>query len=469
LKTWRKFLPVVFLILADLLLLLFIYDDYGIGWDENSSRDIGVHNALVANKTFGYLFFEKEALHNRVMQKLPTEKQQSYLNDDYLDQYQYRMYGPAFELGLVGLEAILGIEDDRSLYLMRHVVTHLFFLFGLLVFYLLLFHHFQDWRISLLGTFMLLMIPRLFAHSFFNPKDIPFLVSCILSAFTMVRFLDRPGWKWACLHGLTCAIAVDIRIIGIIFPALTIGMAGLEILLSPIKKKIQKQSHLKWSFFFLIATTLFSIALWPYAWEDPWGHFIFSLKSMSDYPWQGSLLFLGKIYTPVEYLPASFFPVWFGVINPPVLLLGFMASLFNLLSFKRVSFTSTAKTDRLLFIALVLFIVPAVLPVLLQSVLYDDCRHLFFVYPFFIIASLYGFLWIYEKISNKMKLKRGHFYLLTTLILMPVLIKMIRIHPYQNVYFNDFAGKNIAENFEIDYWGVSYKEGLDFILETTDI
>jgi hypothetical protein len=311
------------------------------------------------------------------------------------------------------------------------------------------------------------MVPRLFAHSFFNPKDIPFLVSCILAVFSMIRFLDRPGLKWAFWHGLACALAIDIRIIGIIFPALTIGLIVAELLLSPGKEKSQKKNTVKWSILYLVFTTILMIGFWPYTWENPWEHFLFSLKSMSDYPWQGSLLFLGEIYTPVEYLPSSFFPVWFSVITPPVLLIGFVFSLFHLLKFKRISFISAAKTDRLLIIALFLFIVPSMLPILLRSVLYDDCRHLFFVYPFFVISALYGFLWLYQNLEKRLKLKKGHFYLVIGFLLIPVLIRMINIHPYQNVYFNDFAGKNIKENFEIDYWGVSCKEGLDYILKDT--
>ena len=48
---------------------------------------------------------------------------------------------------------------------------------------------------------------------------------------------------------------------------------------------------------------------------------------------------------------------------------------------------------------------------------------------------------------------------------------MIINHPFQNVYFNSLAGKNIRQNFELDYWGLSYKQGLEYILanDTSDI
>jgi hypothetical protein len=44
---------------------------------------------------------------------------------------------------------------------------------------------------------------------------------------------------------------------------------------------------------------------------------------------------------------------------------------------------------------------------------------------------------------------------------------MIELHPYQYVYFNRlFAGglESAAERFETDYWGSSYKEGAEWVI-----
>jgi hypothetical protein len=40
-------------------------------------------------------------------------------------------------------------------------------------------------------------------------------------------------------------------------------------------------------------------------------------------------------------------------------------------------------------------------------------------------------------------------------------------HPFQNIYFNELIPKNeqyIRKNFEMDYWGTSYKQALEYIL-----
>ena len=44
---------------------------------------------------------------------------------------------------------------------------------------------------------------------------------------------------------------------------------------------------------------------------------------------------------------------------------------------------------------------------------------------------------------------------------------MYSYHPYQNIYFNSIFSKNVKninEKFEIDYWGLSGKKALNYIL-----
>ena len=43
--------------------------------------------------------------------------------------------------------------------------------------------------------------------------------------------------------------------------------------------------------------------------------------------------------------------------------------------------------------------------------------------------------------------------------------QMVRDHPLQNVYFNLLAGQPVAERYELDYWGVGYRQDLEYIIE----
>ena len=55
------------------------------------------------------------------------------------------------------------------------------------------------------------------------------------------------------------------------------------------------------------------------------------------------------------------------------------------------------------------------------------------------------------------------------LALAPVVSFMVRNHPYEHLYFNRFAGRDMQEvkqQFELDYWGLSNRQSLEYIVRT---
>ena len=42
---------------------------------------------------------------------------------------------------------------------------------------------------------------------------------------------------------------------------------------------------------------------------------------------------------------------------------------------------------------------------------------------------------------------------------------MITNHPEENVYFNVLAGKKPQQKFDLDYWGLSYRQGLEYLVK----
>jgi hypothetical protein len=57
--------------------------------------------------------------------------------------------------------------------------------------------------------------------------------------------------------------------------------------------------------------------------------------------------------------------------------------------------------------------------------------------------------------------------LILTLGLFEPLFSMVKHHPFQNMYFNFLTGgiQGAKFAFEMDYWGVSYRKALEFILK----
>mgnify|MGYP003726960331 CR=1 FL=1 len=64
-----------------------------------------------------------------------------------------------------------------------------------------------------------------------------------------------------------------------------------------------------------------------------------------------------------------------------------------------------------------------------------------------------------------MRKKSWQLYIFVALFLTHIAFVMIKDHPHQNVYFNFIAGKNIQAKFELDYWGLSNKQALEYILK----
>ena len=114
------------------------------------------------------------------------------------------------------------------------------------------------------------------------------------------------------------------------------------------------------------------------------------------------------------------------------------------------------------FIYISLLILPIIVVIFLNSTIYNGWRHLYFIYPCLLIFSVYGL----DKIKIKFFKNKEKFYnILILLFIFQVCFVMVKNHPYQNVFFNFVAGKNVKKNFEIDYWGLSNKQALELILK----
>jgi hypothetical protein len=66
-----------------------------------------------------------------------------------------------------------------------------------------------------------------------------------------------------------------------------------------------------------------------------------------------------------------------------------------------------------------------------------------------------------------MYIKQGAFVLILSSVFITI-FDMVELHPYQSVYFNRVVAgglKTEASRFETDYWGNSYKEGVEWVIE----
>ena len=402
-----------------------IAGDYGVPWDDSLQTAIGEQNFKLA-----------------------------FHGDKSIYQSPDRFYGSAFEMPLYFIQNIS--KSYKTQIYIRHLITHLYFLFALFIFFKLLLKLFKSYSLSILGVLLIYLSPRIFAHSFFNTKDIAFMSAFIISIYTMLRMIDEPNNKRIIIHAIASAFLIDIRIIGILISFITFAIAILEKLNNGSKTKTIN-ALIKYSVLLLI----FTLAFWPSLWFDPL-LFAKSILRMANFPWRYTNLFDG-IFINANEIPWHYIPTWIGITTPIfIIILYIIGSIYLLSSIIKNISISLSNRDIALFILVYIPIDLWVFFVIINSVLYDGWRHLFFYYPLIIIGSIYG---IYS-LKNKLKTIRSKRILMGIIALFLVFSakNIITLHPYQHVYFNNLVShntNNIRKNWEQDYWGLSYKQGFE--------
>jgi len=187
---------------------------------------------------------------------------------------------------------------------------------------------------------------------------------------------------------------------------------------------------------------------WPYLWLNPIGHFIESLRVMSQYPWPGRVLFNGVEYSSMN-IPRSYLPVLLGMqMTEPV---------WALFALGLVAAGLRAREKRgLIALTVIWFIIPLVGFIVTRSPLYDNFRQVFFILPpVFMMAGV-----VMERIKRPVLQV-----VLMVLLIMPGIIDGLRLHPYEYIYYNRLAGgvSGVLRKYELDYWGTSYREAADWL------
>tara|TARA_B110000971_G_scaffold194699_1_gene208594 strand:- start:313 stop:1938 length:1626 start_codon:yes stop_codon:yes gene_type:complete len=430
---------------------LFVFDDYGIGIDEDNSRI----NGFVSLK---YIF---EILNLNFIDEISGIKLPS------ISGYDEQGNGVIFDLPLAFIEFFFNINDFRDAFLIRHLASFLVFYISLIYFYKLILDIHNSKLLGILGVLMLFATPRIFAQSFFNPKDVCFMALCIINLYYGFKFLNTQNVKSSILFSLTSGLAIGSRILGILIPILIIFISFLDLLRSK-DKGIKKIFPL---ISFMVLLPLFAILFWPFLWSDPLNNFFSAFQNLSNHYRPISNLFMGT-YISSLYVPWYYTLTWIVVTTPLLYLLFFLLGFFSIVKrlFKRLLKINEKNSyddlwrgnkEKKDLIFLLIIIIPLFAVIILHSSLYSGWRHFYFIYPSIILISIQG---IYTTSLNLTKYKKLFFSIIFIFIL-PVIFWMIKNHPYQYVYFNSLIGSKFDKYFDMDYWGVSNYNALNYLLK----
>jgi len=434
------------LLLVHLIIGLCVVNDYGISWDEPLQRNHGLVSMDYINEVSGYQLFDKR------------------FSEDTWAGYPYKDHGVIFQLTCLSIEKGFGISDYRSKFMIRHVIGFLIFSIGAFAFYFLLRKRW-GYRWAMVGFLFLILSPRIFAHSFYNPKDTVALGWYCLCLFTGVRFLDNSSWSNAVLHAVATALLVNSRLFGVYILFTTCGLYMVNQVLNA-NWTLKKWKWLPYTSY-VILTILFIHLIWPNMWEDPFNNLYYGLRRVSKYHWLGEILFFGH-WVPAQNIPWYYLPVWIGITTPILYVISFIVGLL-LWSIKSIRELITAQTSKINAqdLAIVVFALgPIAAVVIKESVMYDGWRHMYFVYGGLIYFAIYALKSLHERISrSRIKWAKRVVPMLVAANSLWIIGVMFDAHPHQNAYYNRLIEQPSISNFEADYWGTSFKQLLEQLHE----
>lgn len=432
----------LFVVLA--VLVLRVFGDYGVTWDEPPHLRYG---ELIARY---YL---------------------SGLRDVGALEFRTNyFYGGGYDLLAAGFRWLAEpMRSDRAVHLLGGLVG----LLGVI----------GTWRLGrrlagpfagLVAALLLATNPVYFGHMFNNPKDLPFAVGYVWALdalIAVVAALPRPRRRqWLALT-LAFGAAMSVRIAGV----LLLCYLGLILALHAAHQgKMRRSLDAALAYLARLGSRGLAVAAgawalmllaWPWAQHDPLRRPFVTLTHMSSYSLHRRRMPFGGEDILNTEIGWDYLPTYFGLQLPElVLLAGLLGSAVAVLVL-----LTRGHQHRYLLPALALLTLgmatwlPPIYAIVRGSVLYDGYRHfLFVVPPLTVIAALAIDL---AAAHLRARLGRAGVAVVAAVVAASCLdltATMVRLHPHEYVYFNRLIGglRGAQGHYDTDYYGNTFKEAL---------
>jgi hypothetical protein len=321
--------------------------------------------------------------------------------------------------------------------------------------------HFKDWRWALAGLAVLVMTPRFLGDIPGNSTDVPFAVAyfaCLTAMAQRREWIKRP-WAQNVFLGLLFGLTMGIRILAFtLFPIYLLYRVYED---GIIEKRWIGKGFWRWifpEFYGFCLVVLFSQVLlaliWPYLGEDYFHHIWQTVALSAKYAFDIKILFMGKLIQPLYHFLWYYLPVWI-LITTPIFILLF--AFFSMARFRALW------KNKVYFIMVLAFVFNLSLYFILKPVIYNSLRLFLFLVP---ILSLLACLGIEDFFMHvKWSPVRIMAALFIAVNFLAVTTDMIRLFPYDYVYFNEVIGglKGAEGKFELDYLGASLREATEWL------
>lgn len=326
------------------------------------------------------------------------------------------------------------------------------------------------WSIGILALLFLFFSPRIFGESMNNPKDIPFAAGFIMGIYGLAALVEeirtRRRWKAALWVALGFGLAFGVRSAGgLLFGGYVVVFLALRFLLNRDWREEMRDKSYHWakklSLFLLLSLLvgyIIGLLAWPWGLASPIANPLQSLSEMTNRETQIRVLFEGA-YRMNYAMPWYYEFKWMAITNPLIVLLG-------LIGFFVLWRSATRKygLDWTVFLVFAAFF-PLFYMIYKNSSVYDSWRHVFFLYPFWVVMAALAIDLILDRIPQG----RAKYIALglAVLALLPEILWTVRSHPNQYVYFNALQGgvKGAYGQYDLDYYQNTGKQAADWIRE----
>ncbi|MBC8334266.1 MAG: hypothetical protein ISR59_03615 [Anaerolineales bacterium] len=297
----------------------------------------------------------------------------------------------------------------------------------------------------LLGIIIISLLPKTINQIWNN-----FLKAYIAEIFSKTFIRETASYlinPWSFLAGIFLGITTSIRIVG----PVAAGLVGMVILCRKKEKTLAPLTA------YLLIGSAVTYLIWPLLWSTGFSGVIQAIRVMTDFPWKGTVLFNGQFYSGAD-LPFSYLPALIAIQLTEPVVIGFIIGIPFLIWLKTKKTISAPNFWLLTF----WFLFPLIGVMLLHPTIYDNFRQFFFILPPIFIVVGISVDWLFVKINLKWINS-----MIALAILLPGLLAITTLHPYEYVYYNHFVGGvgGAFRQFEMDYWAISINEATIFINE----
>lgn len=393
----------------------------------------------------------------------------------FTDTWNLPHYGQTVDNIAYTISKWFSIEDQV---MVRHITNAIFGWTLLLLGGLIAFRISGKWRASLIVAALMFLSPRLLGHTFNNIKDTGLAVGMFFGLYCIIVFLQefpKIRIRTLILLALSIGFAIGVRIGGLLLiPYLGffgfiyfIKMYSFKGIFQPKTSKLFGKMVLYGAITALVGYGI-ALLIWPYGLVDPIAHTLDTFKAQSQFGTALRQLFEGELQWS-DKLPMYYTPKFILMTIPIAVIVGLILFFTFLWKDKKNWFWY--------FVVFFAFFFPVFWIVYTNANVYGGWRHALFSYPPMVVAAGLGFNLLIQFFENKQNSKSSKttilkwaqygVTLLPFLLLILPLKHIIKNHPYEYVYFNEFVGgmDKAYGNYEGDYYYHSSREACEWVLK----